>query len=406
MLCLGALIAAGSYQSRGGRGPALLTALCATAGLLTKASCFAVLPVMLLLPGSRPRRWRLGGLLASLMVAAIAMNVAVGAGESYLISEGHYRLGFHVIGNLLHYLGWMVVPFDQALGWLGLSVPWTTVWRVLGVGVLGALVAIVLRAGAWARPFVGLLLAPLVLVLPFAFEPASRYTFLPALGASALGAGLLVTVAGGAARIPWLRSSLLVGVALLSLADTRLRDNHYEYRERLMATWVGDVVTAVPAPPPGGTIRIVDLPRLAIDPGIHLEAALQLAYDDPDVRLVVLSGGEVPPGGGPTLSYVAGRIVVDEDGDIGGQEAPSSGQVPRDHVPEVEHIHPEQREPSSERGQGPPAADQLPEAEGDQHGAGRGQHQEIAALSLKVVRAVRDQRQQENGVREIGRAHV
>jgi hypothetical protein len=151
VLCLGALIAAGSYQSRGGRGPALLTALCATAGLLTKASCFAVLPVMLLLPGPRPRRGLLAGLLASLVVAAVAINLAVGAGESYLISEGHYRLGFHVIGNLLHYLGWMVVPFDQAVGWLGVGLPWSVIWKTLGVAVLAALCVAVFRAGAWTR---------------------------------------------------------------------------------------------------------------------------------------------------------------------------------------------------------------------------------------------------------------
>ena len=98
-------------------------AICSAAGLHTKASCFAVVPIMLLLPGPRPRRARLARLLASLVVAAVAVNVAVGAGESYLISEGHYRLGPHLASNLLYYLGWMIVPFDQALGWLGLSVP-------------------------------------------------------------------------------------------------------------------------------------------------------------------------------------------------------------------------------------------------------------------------------------------
>jgi hypothetical protein len=399
VLCLGALIAAGSFLTLGGTRRALVTVALAAAGVLTKASCFAVLPVMLLLPGPRPRRARLAGLLASLVVAAVAVNVAVGAGSSYLISEGHYRLGSHVASNVLSYLGWMIVPFDQALGWLGLSVPWPAAWQVLGAAALAALVVIVLRAGAWARAFVGLLVSPLALALPFVFEPVSRYTYLPALGASALAAGLLVAVVGGASRFRWLRTSLLAGAALLSLADTRLRDNHYEYRERLMATWVDDVVAAVPAPPLGGTIRIIDLPRLAIDPGIHLAAALQLAYDDPRLHLEILSGDDLPSGEGPTLRYLAGRITLEESaGTDGGQ--PSPGEVPRDHVPEVEQIDPEQRERSGERGQEPPAADKLPEAEGEQRRAGRGQHQQVSALGLEVVPAVRDQRDQQGGVRD------
>jgi hypothetical protein len=381
VLCLGALIAAGSFLTLGGTRRALVTVALAAAGVLTKASCFAVLPVMLLLPGPRPRRARLAGLLASLVVAAVAVNVAVGA------------------SNVLSYLGWMIVPFDQALGWLGLSVPWPAAWQVLGAAALAALVVIVLRAGAWARAFVGLLVSPLALALPFVFEPVSRYTYLPALGASALAAGLLVAVVGGASRFRWLRTSLLAGAALLSLADTRLRDNHYEYRERLMATWVDDVVAAVPAPPLGGTIRIIDLPRLAIDPGIHLAAALQLAYDDPRLHLEILSGDDLPSGEGPTLRYLAGRITLEESaGTDGGQ--PSPGEVPRDHVPEVEQIDPEQRERSGERGQEPPAADKLPEAEGEQRRAGRGQHQQVSALGLEVVPAVRDQRDQQGGVRD------
>jgi hypothetical protein len=400
-LCLGALIGAERYLAGGARRPAVGTALCSVAGLLTKASCFAVLPVMLLLPGPRPRRAVLAGMLATLMVAVAAVNVAVGAGESYLITEGHYRLGFHVVGNLLHYLGWMALPFDQALGWLGLSPPWGALWKVLGAVVLGAVVVIIPRSGSRTRLFVGLLFAPLALVLPFTFEPASRYTYLPALGAAALAAGLVVMVGERAVRSRWLRTSLLVAVALLSLADTRLRDNHYEYRERLMATWVRDVVAAVPEPPRGGTIRIVDLPQLAIDPGIHLEAALRLAYRDPDLRLEVVSGDDLPPGDGPMLRYVAGRITVGEAGGASGGRL-SPGEVPRDHVPEVEQIDPEQREPSRERGQGHPPAGQLPEPERDQQRRSGGQHQEVSALGLEVVPAVGDQGEQQHGVRGNG----
>ena len=398
VLGLGALVAADRYLADGGRGAAFATALCSLAGMLTKASCVALLPVMLLLPGTRTRRTVLATTLASLALAVAAVNVAFGAGQSYLVTEGHYRLGFHMVGNLLHYLGWMALPFDQALGPLGLTAAWAAWWKVLGAVVLVAVVLCVPRTGRMTRPLVALLFLPLVPVLPFTFDPASRYTYLPALGAAALCAVLLAFAGGRAAWTRWLRSPLLLAVGLLSLADTRVRDNHYEYRERLMARWVSDVVGAVPAPPPGGTIRIVDLPRLAIDPGIHLEAALRLAYGDQRLRLDVVGSGDEPPRVDvPMLWYVQGRIVERRIGGLHGSE-PSSGEVPRDDVPEVDQVDPEQREPGGGRGQGTPSTGELSEADGDQHGAGRGQHQEVAALGLEVVPAVDEQCDQQHEV--------
>jgi hypothetical protein len=392
VLVLGALIAAERYLAIGGRTSAVITALFSLAGLLTKASCFVVAPVIVLLPGPRKRRTVLAGTLASLTVAVAIANVAAGAAESYLISEGHYRPGGHLVLNLLHYLGWMVLPFNQVVGWVGLNVPWSVVWTMLGAVVLLTLVMTALRTPGWTRPFIFLLLAPLALVLPFAFDPVSRYTYLPALGGAALGAWLVVRMTGRTARSRWLRASLLTLIAATSLADTRLRDNHYEHHEQRMATWIRDVVEALPAPPQGGTIWIIDLPRLAIDPGIHLEAALRLAFNDPELRLMVVSEGDSPPGRGPVLRHVAGRIVAEKtDGD-----AASTRQVPRNHVPDVEQVDPEQGESSGPGGERQPSAGELPEAEPDKHGAGRGQHQEVPALGLEVKPAVHHQGDQQH----------
>ena len=90
-LGLCALIAAERYLGGGGKGPALGAGLCSLAGLLTKASCAAMLPVMLLLPGPRRRRVALAVGLATLVVVVAAANLAAGAGDSYLVSRGHYR---------------------------------------------------------------------------------------------------------------------------------------------------------------------------------------------------------------------------------------------------------------------------------------------------------------------------
>ena len=98
-------------------------------------------------------------------------------------------------------------------------------------------------------------------------------------------------------------------VALLvapHLAEIVLQDNEYEYRERLMSRLVADVREIYTAPPPGDTITVLELPNFAIDRGIHLEAALQVAYDDPTLVLVAPEPGTVTTG--DALVYADGRI--------------------------------------------------------------------------------------------------
>jgi len=130
----------------------------------------------------------------------------------------------------------------------------------------------------------------------------------------------------------------------VALADIRLRDNHYEYRERLMEGWVRDVVAAIPAPPDGNLIRIIDLPRLAIDPGIHLEAALQLAYGEGDLRLEVVQEETAVPGKEPVLRWTPDGIVPARSDEW----RFSPGEVPGDDGADVEEIDAEKRNPGGD----------------------------------------------------------
>ena len=398
--CLATLLSARSYLESGRSLSLILTGLGAIAGLLTKASFFVLLPLVLLLPGPRGRRMRLGVTSAGLIVVAMILNFSYGGGSSYLIERDFYRPGIHMVTNLAEYLGWLVVPFDAVAEWVGDPGILHALRQPLGWAVMVALILVAVRAPAGWRPFVGLVLAPLVLILPLVFDPASRYTYLPACGVATIGAGWLAAGGGGLLRSRSFRLSLLVALALLSLADTRLRDNVYEYRERLMATWVADVVSALPVPPPSGAIKIVGLPTLAIDPGIHLEAALRLAYDDPSVQLEVVPDDVPPTDQTGVLHYRAGRIMSSS-----GRPAPnrrggrlSTTQVPGDHVADVEQVDPQQGQPADQTADRKPPAERRGQPDSAQDRTTGRQHEQVPALGLEVEPAVDNERSQQQQV--------
>jgi len=458
--CLATLLFARSYLESGKSISLILTGLGAIAGLLTKASFFVLLPLVLLIPGPRGRRMCLGVTSAGLIVVAMILNFSYGGVSSYLIDRDFFRPGIHMVTNLAEYLGWLALPFDAVAEWLGDPGILHALRQPLGWAVLVALILVAVRGPASWRPFVGLVIAPLVLVLPLVFDPASRYTYLPALGVATLGAGWLarssrrVSTAGGdwqrsivlfanrtpqrsattpaspdsrkaqhlttlrrprhetgektglaaggggALRSRSFRMSLLVALALLSLADTRLRDNVYEYRERLMATWVADVVTALPVPPPSGAIRIVGLPTLAIDPGIHLEAALRLAYDDPSVQLEVVPDDLLPTDQTGVLHFHAGRIMILSDGPAPDRRegCPSTTQIPGDHVPDVEQVDPQQGQPADQAADRKPPAERRREPDSEQDRTTGRQHEQVPALGLEVEPAVDNERSQQEQV--------
>lgn len=291
-------------------------------GCLTKASAFVVLApaaLCLLLPGVVPEnRRRAAWLLAalgSIAAAVVLVNLALGAADSYLLERGYYRPGAHMLASFGHYAAWLLLPFGDTFARLGLGGLHAALFGVLRwiapVALLGAAVA----GTPPIRVAAALTAAALLPFLPFAFDPVSRYTYLAATGVAAATA-LLVGRTQRRSAEGWsdrrVRAGLalaLVGLFLVSAADTRLRDHHYEYRERQMRGWVADVSEAVHDPPPGVTLAIVGLPRLAIDPGIHLEAALRLHYDDPDLELRVLGTAAERPGEAILLVYRDDRIL-------------------------------------------------------------------------------------------------
>jgi hypothetical protein len=292
------------------------------AGCLTKASAFTALApaaLCLLLPGVDAERRRSGARLlaglAGIAGALLLANLATGAAGSYLLARGYYSVGLHMAANFGHYAASLLLPFAEVFARLGLDHGYAVLFNALRWIAPVALSALFVAGSRQLRVPLGLALAGLVPFLPFVFEPVSRYTYLASAGIAGAAALLVHDLVrlrrheAAARRALRPAAVLALGALLLvSAADTRLRDNIYEHRERLMAAWIDDVSLAAPGIPPGTTLRIVGLPHLAVDPGIHLEAALRLHYGDPELDLRVLEAAPPATDDGILLEYRDGRI--------------------------------------------------------------------------------------------------
>lgn len=318
---LGTLLAFVVYQETGSRRSLWTALFCFVCGLWTKAPSFALLFLLPFLP-RRPRATSLSCARAvapffAVWIAASALNLLTGLGGSYLLSRGFYRPGWHIAGHFGDYLAWMLFPFSGLAERLGLSeladvVLFSLEWLAPIAVLLG-----LLRSNAPIRSFLLLTVVALAPFLPFVAEPASRYTYLPAAGVAAVLASAAMALArrGGVSRTAGRAVCLVIlaTLVLASYAERRLRDNHYEHRERLMATWVADVLAAQPTVPANRTLSVVGFPKLAIDPGIHFEAALRLAYREPKLRLQIPTDTETPSR--DALYFREGRITAPSAGD-------------------------------------------------------------------------------------------
>jgi 4-amino-4-deoxy-L-arabinose transferase-like glycosyltransferase len=299
-LYLCALLALLSAEG-GKRGAALLFVGTLTLTLLTKALGFALLPALvlylLLRRETSEAPWRRYLVLSAMVLGVLiaSVNLHLGVRDSYLIERGYYSVGSHWPGNLWAYfarLGWPVPELTAELtrGVMGSSA--NGVLLQLGAAFVIFLVVASLWLGDWrSRWWAGQLVFCLLPVLPFVFEPASRYLYLAAVPLTLMIASLTAP----SLESLWHRSSrdrrILIPLAVVLLivllacwAELRLVDNRYEYRERQMSQWVEQVADLVP-PEGVSALTIVGLPTLAIDPGIHFEAALRLRWSRPDFEL-------------------------------------------------------------------------------------------------------------------------
>src|SRR5262249_24326842 len=178
-----------------GRVKDVLVPLAVGAALACHESAATILPAMVLLRWARqpgpidPRTFiRAYAPSAAVLLAFLLVTAAVNS-RNYVITEGHYRPGLHVIRNLLDALVTLYVGRRATLEYVAVAV---------------AVLVAVWKGDARTRALIGWLLLALAPALPFAWGVSSRYLYMPAVPFSLLLSRAVLAAArrAGAAMRP------------------------------------------------------------------------------------------------------------------------------------------------------------------------------------------------------------
>jgi hypothetical protein len=195
--------------------------------------------------------------------------------RNYVVMEGHYRLGRHVVANMAHYAVSLYVGRQEMLS-LYLTGLALTAAAVVGKGAL--------RCGAlWI----------VVTLLPYCFflwPNTNRYLYLPAIGFCLVLADLLRRLAAQRLLVRWSGVALaailfvFVGWRATYYGRKTARDvaaRSEKYREYVTICRAAHpqiergAVVEMPAPEPDGPQRL------------YVEPLLRVTYGDPDLRVRV-----------------------------------------------------------------------------------------------------------------------
>jgi hypothetical protein len=197
--------------------------------------------------------------------------------RSYLVEEGHYRLGFHAIQNLL---GYVVTLYAGKR-------------NLPSFGVVALVLTLLIVRGT---PRVRFATAWLLLsILPFSFFTwgnTSRYAYTPAVGMAFLLAEALEWIDAWLARSvkTGVRTAMVatvgafVAIRFMLFAAENLR--HFSERTEPYRQFAALIRERHPDPPPGARIP-VDAKTVDTLQFRYLEALAQWEYRDPTLRLVV-----------------------------------------------------------------------------------------------------------------------
>lgn len=223
-----------------------------------------------------PRRVRRLVPFAIILVAYLLIDLSINR-RSYLIEEGHYRLGLHAVENLLGYVVSLYVGKRNLPTFIGVGV-------VLTLLLLRGTPRVVFATG-W------LLLA----ILPFAFFTwgnASRYAYMPAVGLALLLAealewldGRLGLVAKGPARA-WITAAVAAFITIRFMTFTAEGVRNFSARTEPWRRISETVRLHHPHLPPGARVPLnADTVR-----GMkhrYLEALVQWEFRDPGLTVGV-----------------------------------------------------------------------------------------------------------------------
>lgn len=235
------------------------------AGLLALLSqeFAAVLPLALIAveygATGRASRWREALLLWAPMAPALG-RLLLGRGDDPLLTGAAYGLGLHAPRNLLAGLADLALP---QLGHTasGAEEPGLPPWPALAAAGLAA-AGLLWRGGPVSRAGLAWAVLGLLPTIPFHYPPASRYLYLPFVGAALLlgraADRIAAAAAGRGARLAVGGLGLLwATLNLLALHHSTLR---MVGRGEDIRRVIRQVRGAVPAPAPGSVIHLLHTP--------------------------------------------------------------------------------------------------------------------------------------------------
>ncbi|HEU5259685.1 MAG TPA: hypothetical protein VFU28_27045 [Vicinamibacterales bacterium] len=247
--------------------------------LLTHESSVVFLPVLFLadrligtsgadLPG--PRTF---APYAALTVLYLAVDVWINS-RNYVVSEGYYTVGFHIVTNALNYIEALYVGRRD---WLNYA------------AIAGGLVILLVRGNSRVRFATWWMLLALAPFLSFTWGNTSRYLYQPAIGFSLLLAEVVAAFDRVVAhRLTAPRRALTVGLLVVVIAVRfavfaagNVRD--FTERSQVYSDYLGRF-RAVHGTVPSNTTVVADPPTTL--PHRFINAAVQWDYRDPTIRIV------------------------------------------------------------------------------------------------------------------------
>ena len=251
--------------------------------LLTHESSVVFLPLLVLADWTIGAwRWKWGelarvyGAFIAVTLAYLAVDLTINA-RHYIVVEGEYRIGWHMVNSVLSYIASLYVGERT---WLAHAL----------VGIV--LAWILIRGNPRARYAVAWMVIAILPFAPFEFGNVSRYLYLPAIGFAMLMAE------GGSGLEGWLRARwsnvarAAVIAVLIAFAAVRFgkfaREGVSDITARMEAyrTFLTALRQTHPTLENGAVVNI-DAKTEKEMPLRFLEAAVQWEYKNPTIRVNV-----------------------------------------------------------------------------------------------------------------------
>jgi hypothetical protein len=246
-----------------------------TLALLTHESSVVFLAVLFLADWfllGRPASIRPFIVYLVLIVGYLTLDLWINS-RNYVVSQGYYTLGFHVVTNALNYIDALYVGRRD---WLN--------YAVIAIGV----VALLVRGNSRVRFATCWMLLALAPFLSFNWGNTSRYLYQPAIGFSLLLAEAVLafdlalarrmTVTRRTLAMTTLVAAIAIRFAVFAAANVR----DFTERSQVYSDYLGQF-RAIHGTVPSNTTVVADPPTKL--PYQFLNAAVQWDYRDPTIRI-------------------------------------------------------------------------------------------------------------------------